>query len=44
MQVLADKGLEFGEHKGFGWIHGTVDRIDYERFTKTTYWMEQHQS
>ena len=28
MQVLADKGLEFGEHKGFGWIPGTVDKID----------------
>ena len=28
MQVLADKGLEFGEHKGFGWIPGTVNKID----------------
>lgn len=28
MQVLADKGFEFGEHKGFGWISGTVDKID----------------
>lgn len=28
MQVLADKGLEFGEHKGFGWISGIVDKID----------------
>lgn len=28
MQVLADKGLEFGENKGFGWIPGTVDKID----------------
>lgn len=28
MQVLADKGFEFGKHKGFGWIPGTVDKID----------------
>lgn len=28
MQVLADKGFEFGEYKGFGWINGTVDKID----------------
>ena len=28
MQVLADKGLEFGEHKGFGWIPGIVNKIE----------------
>ena len=28
MQVLADKGLEFGEHKGFGWIPGIVNKLD----------------
>jgi len=28
MQVLAEKGLEFGEHKGFGWIKGTVSKLD----------------
>ena len=28
MQVLADKGFEFGEHKGFGWIPGIVDKLD----------------
>jgi len=28
MQVLADKGLEFGEHNGLGWIHGTVEKIN----------------
>lgn len=28
MQVLADKGMEFGEHKGLGWIGGVVDKID----------------
>lgn len=27
MQVLAEKGLEFGEHKGFGWINGTVEKL-----------------
>lgn len=28
MQVLADKGLEFGENEGFGWIPGIVDKIN----------------
>ena len=28
MQVLADQGLEFGEHSGLGWIGGTVDRLE----------------
>ena len=28
MQVLADKGFEFGEHAGLGWIPGVVDCVD----------------
>ena len=28
MQVLADKGLEFGEHEGLGWISGVVKRLE----------------
>jgi len=28
MQILADTGLEFGEHQGLGWIPGTVEKID----------------
>lgn len=28
MQMLADKGIEFGEHKGLGWIGGTVKAIE----------------
>lgn len=27
MQLLADKGIEFGEHHGLGWIGGTVHAI-----------------
>lgn len=27
MQLLADIGREFGEHKGLGWIHGEVVKI-----------------
>lgn len=27
MQLLADKGIEFGEHAGLGWIGGTVEAI-----------------
>lgn len=27
MQLLADKGIEFGEHQGLGWIGGTVKAI-----------------
>ena len=28
MQVLATRGLEFGEHAGFGWISGTVRKLE----------------
>ncbi|KCZ91730.1 imidazole glycerol phosphate synthase subunit HisH [Hyphomonas johnsonii] len=28
MQLLADFGLEDGETRGLGWIHGVVDRIE----------------
>ncbi|VWX59554.1 imidazole glycerol phosphate synthase subunit HisH [Sphingorhabdus sp. 109] len=28
MQMLADKGIEFGEHEGLGWIGGTVRAIE----------------
>ena len=28
MQVFADKGSEYGEHKGLGWVNGTVDKLD----------------
>ncbi len=27
MQMLADRGIEFGEHNGLGWIGGTVKAI-----------------
>ncbi|VAW03676.1 Imidazole glycerol phosphate synthase amidotransferase subunit [hydrothermal vent metagenome] len=27
MQLLADKGIEFGEHAGLGWIGGTVKAL-----------------
>ncbi len=27
MQVLANKSSEFGEHKGLGWIDGTVEKL-----------------
>ena len=27
MQILADKGFEFGEHDGLGWIEGRVEKI-----------------
>ena len=27
MQVLANRGFEFGEHVGLGWISGTVSRL-----------------
>tara|TARA_B100001059_G_scaffold31074_1_gene25172 strand:- start:3355 stop:3972 length:618 start_codon:yes stop_codon:yes gene_type:complete len=30
MQVLADKGFEFGEYRGFGWISGEVKKINTE--------------
>lgn len=28
MQVLAEKGYEFGEHDGLGWIKGKVEQLD----------------
>lgn len=28
LQVLAEKGFEYGEHEGLGWIPGTVNRLD----------------
>jgi len=28
MQLLADRGIEFGEHQGLGWIGGTVRAIE----------------
>ncbi len=28
MQVLADKGYEFGEHAGLGWIPGVVEKLE----------------
>ncbi len=28
MQLLATRGLEFGEHKGLGWIPGTVRKME----------------
>lgn len=28
MQVLAERGYEFGEHGGLGWIPGTVSKLD----------------
>ena len=28
MQMLADKGIEFGAHVGLGWIGGTVEAIE----------------
>jgi len=28
MQILATKGLEFGEYKGLGWIEGSVIKLD----------------
>lgn len=28
MQMLADKGIEFGTHEGLGWIGGTVKAIE----------------
>ncbi len=27
LQVLAEKGYEFGEHEGLGWIPGTVEKL-----------------
>jgi glutamine amidotransferase len=28
MQVLADRGVEFGEHPGLGWVPGSVNKLD----------------
>jgi len=28
MQILADKGFEFGENDGLGWISGKVEKLD----------------
>lgn len=28
MQVLAERGYEFGEHKGLGWIPGNIEKMD----------------
>lgn len=28
MQVLADRGVEFGPHPGLGWVSGSVDRLN----------------
>ncbi len=28
LQLLGDKGFEFGEHDGFGWLGGTVKRLE----------------
>jgi len=30
MQLLAERGTEHGDHKGLGWIEGTVERIHTE--------------
>ncbi len=36
MQVLAERGYEFGEHKGLGWIPGSVEKMDVSKDTLTT--------
>ena len=28
MQVFSDKGKEYGDHNGLGWVPGTVDKLD----------------
>ncbi len=30
LQLLADKGFEYGEHAGFGWIKGEVRKLEVE--------------
>jgi glutamine amidotransferase len=32
MQVLATRGMEFGESPGFGWIGGSVEKVDSSKF------------
>lgn len=32
MQVLATRGMEFGESAGFGWIGGNVEKVDSMQF------------
>lgn len=32
MQVLADKGYEFGEHEGLGWVPGEVVKLETGNF------------
>lgn len=31
LQMLADLGYEYGEHKGLGWIGGEVSKLDVEK-------------
>jgi glutamine amidotransferase len=33
MQVLASRGMEFGEHAGLGWIAGSVERLETNGLT-----------
>lgn len=30
MQLMAKKGLEHGEHEGFGWVDGTVKKLELD--------------
>ena len=32
MQVLGDKGYEYGEHDGLGWVPGLVKKLEVEHF------------
>ena len=32
MQVMADRGIEFGEYAGLGWIMGSVEKLDSKNF------------
>ena len=31
LQLLADRGFEYGEHQGLGWIRGEVRKLDVEK-------------